>query len=66
LGELKKKMIGTQMNADFLDAIKLKVFFVVYLRKSASLGRGSSGVFEAITWVTGQIKRENRVWAFGL
>ena len=30
-------MVGTQMNADFQDAIKLKIFFGVYLRKSAFL-----------------------------
>jgi hypothetical protein len=29
-------MFGTQMNADFQDAIKPKRFFRVYLRKSAS------------------------------
>jgi hypothetical protein len=30
-------MIGTQMNADFQDSIKIKTFFGVYLRKWASL-----------------------------
>jgi hypothetical protein len=32
-----KKMIGTQMNADFQDSNKLKMFFIVYLNKSDSL-----------------------------
>jgi hypothetical protein len=32
-----KKIIGTQMNADFQDSIKPKNFFGVYLRKSAAL-----------------------------
>jgi len=30
-------MIGMQMNADFQDSIRPKMFFGVYLRKSAPL-----------------------------
>jgi hypothetical protein len=32
---MKKEMIRTQMNADFQDSIMAKMFFGVYLRKSA-------------------------------
>jgi len=35
--KIKKQIIGTQMNADFQDSIKIKTFFGVYLRKWASL-----------------------------
>jgi hypothetical protein len=31
----ENKKIGTQINADFQDSIKAKMFFGVYLRKSA-------------------------------